>query len=225
MDEAKTLIQMALSAIFSAMLLAAAVGLITLGYMFWGYFSREDAANNRLADYANYTAYDNTIVRGQEVVQLIESNDDIFVAVFNGTNNPAAPNMDYLVTENNSPFFLYVPDEVAGAFQPEKIEIDTDNEAMATAMSVLKDKGGTGITIQNLYNIMDTDHQLYETKSHEELVNSFLTANLCGLPLTSEGIDKNSYAAFKSGLIYANDGTTDVVGVVFVKQAHGTEVE
>ena len=80
-DEAKTLIHMSVSAIIASVFLALAVGTIGIGYILWGYFSRQENAASAMSSYVNFTAYDNSTVRGQEVVQLIEANEDIFDAM------------------------------------------------------------------------------------------------------------------------------------------------
>ena len=89
MDEANTLVNMAITAMLSAMFLGVAVGVIGIGYMMWGYFARQDAANKAMSAYAHFTSYDNTTVRGQEVLQLLENDDNIFVVIMqagSGTN-------------------------------------------------------------------------------------------------------------------------------------------
>lgn len=71
MPEAKSMTHMALTAMFAAMLLAAASALIGVGYMMWSAFSAQSATNERMQQFARYAAFDTASVRGQDVVSLI----------------------------------------------------------------------------------------------------------------------------------------------------------
>ena len=225
MDEAKTLTNMAVNAMLASLFLAAAVGLVTLGYSMWSYFSRQDMANSRMADYANYAAFDNTTVRGQEVLSLIESDPDLFILILNSTNYDITPiHIDDLNIDSNYPIAAiyysdaaFVKDFDLGAIS------NTDNviKTCSNALSAAKD-------IDLKISDLDNKYSLNAMK-HSELVTAF-TSGYAG----AEGICKlgsnrkkegneyadedNSYAAFKSVLVYdETNGTNDVVGIILVR--------
>lgn len=223
MDEAKTLIHMAISVMLTAMIITACVGLIALGYMLWGSFSREDMAKSRLNDYATLSAYDNTVVRGQEVIQLIESNSDIFVVVYDGKYVAGVDkNINMMDIATTDPY-IYCPDEVAGAYLVHNINVNnTDNVTLRNAFAKLKGSD-TSKSLYSIWSNLSEDHKLYTSKEHQTLMNTFLHSKHLGRP-TADDTDDDSFAAFKSGLIYAEDGTTDIVGVVFIRQDIGGDL-
>lgn len=227
MDEAKTLVHMSLSSMFSAMFIAAAVGLIAVGYMLWGSLSRQESANNRLANYANYTAFDNTTVRGQEVIQLIESNKDIFVVIYDCVPDSSKTNIDNQSIET-TPLAKYVPDDVTvQSFTPSNISTENSNDTCKRALEKFKSAGST--TIANLYT--ESGNINLADASHSQLIGYFTTGRTTGStsvtlgkPAVDVNTELNSYAAFKSVLIYADDGTTDIIGILLVRQSPYVEM-
>ena len=220
MDEAKTLVHLSISAIFSAMILAAVVGLISVGYVIWDYFSRQDAANQRMADYANYTAFDNTTVRGQEVMSLMESDLDLFIIFFDGTSD-SSKSIDKMRV-SGSPSYVYYSD-VPGIsdFNFNSIESTTNaNTTCANALSKLKSINKTPS------NVLNNDRCL-NGLSHSAYISKFTDSmNGLGAPAIDNSgniIQSNSYAAFKSTLVYAEDGTTGVAGVILVRADENVE--
>lgn len=222
MDEAKTLVHMSISSIFAAMFLAAAVGLIGVGYMVWSYFSRQEAANQRMADYANYTAFDNTTIRGQEVLGLLESDLDLFVIFCDGkSNNHSIDNMNTI-----TPKFVYY-DNVTGVsdFKLDSIAVTTNvNVTCENALKRIKQQ-----TNKIPSNLFSDNAKVLNNKSHSQLIE-FLTDTTHGMGairLDNNGnvFNTNSYAAFKSTLVYAEDGTTDVVGIILVRADAYVEFE
>lgn len=218
MDEAKTLIHMSVSAMMSAMFLVAALAFIGTGYMIWNYFSRQDAANQRMSDYVNYTAFDNTTVRGQEVIELLESDLDIFVVFLDGTSKTATKSINDMTTGN--PTFIYYT-ETTGVKDFKFNTIQSTDNAITTctnALSKIKSKNSTPESILSASKCLNG-------KSHSELIKVF-TDSVSGLGAKAKtaSTQTNSYAAFKSVLVYAEDGTTDVVGVILVRADANVEV-
>lgn len=221
MDEAKTLVHMSVSAMFASMFIAVAVGLIGIGYMMWAYFSRQDAADQRMSDYANYTSFDNTVVRGQEVLQLIESNDDVFVMILQGD----CSDIKCCDIKSNSKVFLYTP--YSYMYNTDFSNLDTSNEIVtcATSLEYIKDKRRLP-TVDPEYNLGNY--------SHSQLVSLFTHSN--ALQVTPEGsspknikglgdlrtdsngnlVESGSYAKFMSTLVY-DEGTSDIAGVILVR--------
>lgn len=223
MDEAKTLTHMSISAIFASMILAAAVGIIGLGYTMWSYFSRQEAANRRMADYANYTSFDSTTVRGQEVMELLESDLEVFVLFYDGSANGSYTDIDHMNV--GAPTAIAYPD-LAGvkdfrfdtAADGMGIPISTDTLSQALSKTV-----SLGSTPETLISV-----ESLNGKTYDELLKIFTTSASgsgpkLGKPNADPSVETGSYAAFKSLLIYANDGTTDVAGVVLVREHPGIE--
>lgn len=225
MDEAKTLVNMSLSAVFASMFLAAAVGLIAVGHMLWGSLSRQDAANKRLADYANYTAFDNTTVRGQEIISLIESEPDIFIVIYDSTEVQANKTMDDQELKAGI-LAKYVPNNgVVEDFVPGTLNF-TENSVATCERALVKFKSHGNDT--KVINLSGKD---LTSATHEELISHFTNgANnsgdstddslaTLGYPCSANDEDPYRYAAFKSVLVYDSDNTTDIIGILFVRQS------
>lgn len=211
MDEAKSLVHMSVSAIFAAMLIAAAISLIGIGYTIWAYFSRQDSANSRMSEYSNYTAFDNTTVRGQEVMQLISSDLDVFVVILEDTTS-SEHSIDNITSVSSTPIAISTSDSYED-FVPSSIDMSTDNAIVtcSTALSRFQSIGDKLGTLADSRNLKDA--------SHDELVQEFTSGKLAQQAVNSSGslIETNSYAAFKSVLVYDSDNTADVVGIILVR--------
>lgn len=212
MDESKSLINMAVSAMLSAMFIGVAIGSLSIGYMIWAYMSRQDAANLAMSVYANFTSYDNTTVRGQEVLQLIENDEDIFVLILQASAGTSMN--DLSINTGKSAYTWYrgaAKDfELYKAYSQNHTltmnPIPTCERALscvynwATPLSPSAYGGGVN-DISELTNA--------------ELQKLFLDPN-------ELGIGDHDFAAFKSVLIYADDSSCEIAGVVLVKQATET---
>ena len=202
MDEAKTLVHMSVSAIIASVFLAFAVGVIGVGYILWGYFSRQENSSSALASYVSFTAYDNSTIRGQEVIQLIEANEDIFVIIFDGVGT----NADNLSIGYKAASWVK-KGGYASTVQPNTIYGTTNNvPTFANALnkmhsfSNMETGAAAGLAVQNL---VDVDYGFLQSY----MLDQFGTS------------DKN-YAAFKSCLVY-DDKSADVIGVLFVRIPEG----
>ena len=228
MDEAKSLVHMAVTTIFSSMFLYAAVGLISVGLILWAAFSKQDAANQRMENYANYTSYDNTTVRGQEVVQLLESDLDVFVLIYDGTNPVSGDINNMSVGDLRA---VYYPD-VTGVKDFDLTKIDASNSNVTCKNALTKTKSLLG-TPEELGGEPGANQLNLNSYSYSALIKAFTTSNDTwtqrgenGVMLgkltkdaTNTLIESGSYAAFKSVLVYAETGTTDVAGVILVREA------
>ena len=207
MDEAKTLVNMAISAMLSAMFIGAAVGIIGIGYLMWGYFARQDSANNAMEKYSYYTTYDNSTVRGQEVLQLIENNDDIFVIILQAS---AGGNMDILeVSPSNRAYVWYK--SANGAKFPLHTEYIKNTSLTSNSIKTLNN------ALKLVYQWTDPTHPNVGSITDLHGYNSTDLQKIF-LDRTKLGTQDNNYAAFKSVLIYADDSSSEISGVVLVKQ-------
>lgn len=219
MDEAKSLVNMAVSATFAAMFLAAAVGLVALGYALWGFYAREEAANQRLSDYANYSAFDNTTVRGQEVAQLISDADgEFFVMIFNGKDSTTAGevhSIDDMTLDNTDPVAVYTGSSWTEDYVIDIRDTDANCTTIKSALSRMYSNNGLKVSaIKATAQIQIDDSNAWSLTDLQKL---FLDQTKLGNPNT-----QGYYAAFKSTLIYEEDGTADIIGVVLVRQGTST---
>lgn len=236
MDEAKSLVHMSISAMFAAVILTIAMGLMLLGYFMWSYFSRQDAANQRIKDYATYAAFDNTTVRGQEIIQLIEEHsDDIFVVIYSGKSNVVNNNINIDNMSNIGSPIAYMASTNTNSFIYKYVTSDDNytQNSIACLDKALQHLKGIG----SLNSLAASTPNLYgyaSTCNTAKLQECFLTsANNYSLykpvfvdysysPAKVDTDGKCSgpgyYSAFKSCLVYDNDNTTDIVGVIFVQE-------
>lgn len=202
MDEAKTLIHMSVSAIIASVFLALAVGTIGIGYILWGYFSRQENAASAMSSYVNFTAYDNSTVRGQEVVQLIEANEDIFVIIFDGVGSDA----DNLAIGTKAASWVKVGG-YAATIPPNTImntvnSLPTYNNALSKMHNFTNIENGVAVDL-SVYNLVGKDY-------------TYLQAFM----LDQFGTSSKNYAAFRSCLVY-DDNSADVIGVLLVRIPEG----
>ena len=221
MDEGKTLVNMSVSAMFTSMFIAAAIGLIGIGYMMWAYFSRQEAADQRMSDYANYTSFDNTEVRGQEVLQLIESNDDIFVMILQGDSSDS----EYCGIELSAHVFLYAPYDYM--YDNDYSNLDCTNEigTCSESLEYIKNQGKLR-RVTSEYDLGNYSHsQLVSLFTHSDDLQvtpvGSPTQIIKGLGALCEADDGNlvesgSYAKFRSTLVY-DEGTSDIAGIILVR--------
>lgn len=216
MDEAKTLVYNSVSALFTAMLLGAVFALISVGYMMWTYFSRQDAANARLSYYSNLTAYDNQTLSGADVLSLLSHADEYGLFVIFFDSNPGSETVfDNVnsVSWHDQKFVFYDPDGDAAYNLVDPPNFENSLPICDAAVDQVVTMLGSG-SINNLSGATNL-HGL----SKAQLIELFTTNTTDGLgSLTSDG-----YAAFKMALVYANDGTTDVSGIVAVRANVGIE--
>lgn len=207
MDEAKTLVNMAITAMLSAMFLGVAVGVIGIGYMMWGYFARQDAANKAMSAYAHFTSYDNTTVRGQEVLQLLENDDNIFVVIMQAGSGT---NINDMTINTGKKMYLWANNDYNKTFKLKQAYVNNTSltsNAIPTCQRML----------QAIYQWNDPQHpsmgsiEDISDKTDTDLEKLFLDPN-------ELGIGDNDFAAFKSTLIYADDSSSEIAGVVLMKQ-------
>lgn len=217
MDEAKSLVHMSVSAIFAAMLLGAVAGLIALSYLMWGYFSRQDMANSRLSYYSNLTVFDNTTVRGSEVLSLLSEADElgIFILFYN-TNDSTPSNkvLDGINVVAATPYFYCNPNDAAHNIRAKNTSYVNDIPVCQATLAQVQALIPEGRSLGEIKPAaeMNSLNNLYNRSRSQQI--SILTSTL------GSCTQADTYGIFKSTLIYANDGTTDIVGVALTRVAN-----
>lgn len=223
MDEAKSLVNMAVAAMFSAVILMCAVGLIYTGYTMWSLFSKQEQANMIMKEHAQFSAFDNTDVRGQELTSLmLETQGDPFVLVYEMENNANEPTLDYY---SISAATTYTP---MWNLSYETASNSTDN-TVNTAWNLIKSKLQTDgndattisdyVTEKSMYFISWTgDSKLSDVT--EAMKTHFITK---GAFETTRMDDQgnyereNSYGKYHAFLVYDEGNSSDIVGIIAIK--------
>ena len=181
----------------------------------WTYFSRQDAANQRMDYYANLTAYDNQTVGGADVLSLLSHADDygVFVIFLDDTSNATVLDNSNSVSLHSQRYVFFDPDGQGGYSSVKQANyanaIPICNNAINAAYTLL----GSGS--QNMTDLGTSVKNLHG-KTKEELIALFTDSSPNGLGSLTTGVT-DTYSAFKACLIYANDGTTDVAGIALVR--------
>lgn len=217
MNEAKTLTHMAVSVMIGAMILAAAMGLITLGYNIWSMFSKQDLANRRLRDYSTYAAFDNAVVRGQEVVTLIATTEgDPFVVVFKGNfENSDDVTSEWKIIDANTDY--YICNNTTGVVLNKNDNYYTVSDDLANecfkkltgddgADHYLIPEGGT-VSTKN-FDATDGTQPTFESLQNDFVVRTAYTDGGTSVP---------GYAKYHSVLIYDSGSSTDIIGIMLVE--------
>lgn len=220
MNEAKSLVNMSISAIFSTMILSAVLVLMGIGYTMWSYFSRQDAANQRMKDYVNYVAYDDSTIRGQEVVSLIQyaEQEGYFVAIYPNTTGSI---MSSLIPSSTA--HVYIPNTCPWESIKESrtsIPVPPNNSQLQQVYNkVIADIGTTSRSTSsgNSYccfqKLVNSDGTLNYEKLVQAFTNNYSTWTHLGNPN-----GEHTYAAYRSYLVYDSDTSTDVIGFVLLRQ-------
>lgn len=241
MPEAKQLTHMAVTAMLGAMLLGAVVALITLGYNIWGAFSKQEAVNKRVSDYAKYAAFDNTDVRGQDVISLItQTQGELLVFVVGPSSS--ATNVD---NYKNSAF------DLVGLFVND-ISLNSDiNDAngklalvpegtTALGENVTGGQGdGTSVAdlthVNNLSTLFSTSSTSnvpfrinysssdihFGKKPLQEIQAEFLSrAAIWKIidPASAASHSDREYIMYRSNLIYDPATSSEIIGVMFTEK-------
>lgn len=224
MEEAKTLVHHALTAMFAVLILGAVMGLITLGHMMWSAFSNQDAANTRLREYAKYSAFDGTTVRGQEIVALLhDTQGSPWVLIADESNAPI--NIIFTVADASYSF----TDPIVGAQVQAEVSnvISHDFTKNKSILTLAKD-------LSTFVANIDGNARIHESGSYEKTAMNFSSSN--SRPTYSEiqewflergaiasksaenpeGI--SGYLPYKSYLVYEDSVTTDIIGIILVEQ-------
>lgn len=103
MDEAKSIVMMIVSVIIASSVLAASALLISYSNETWAVMQRQQTNNAAMHDYAKYAAYDNTEVKGSDIISFInETRGYPFTMVIPLTVDPPSSGFVANTTDNNA---------------------------------------------------------------------------------------------------------------------------
>ena len=217
MDEAKSLIHHALAAMFASLILVAVMSLITLGNMMWRAFADQAESNRRLEEYAKYAAFDNQEVRGQDIISLIHDTVGTpFIAIVGPSSTNHNQYMPIHTTFTNTDLGFNLKNtftslglqgmgniETLGDFAE---EIDTNFDPNNPINKVMNDDPNNPETLPKIINNCSHNTPLSYTELQAWFLNrGYLHSNVSG------------YMPYKSYLIYEDDYSTDIVGILFIE--------
>lgn len=206
MDEAKTLVQHFLSALFGVLVLAAVVALLTVGNLLWRALSRQDDANRTLKEYAKYSAFDGTTVRGQDVIALLhDTQGDPFVIIADKDNKPVLTAINGVTKDFDAANY------------------DDDSHDMGAL--VLKDTLiGQNPTRLDCLGNSNTKHLIYMDGTTDETTwytPEYAKVQQWFLDRGQEASGVSGYLEYKSYIIYDGGSSATIVGFILVEQQGG----
>ena len=196
MDESKELIGMAVSVLIAVMILSGVMALITLSYSMWNMFSQQDLSNRKMKEYINYASFDDTTIRGQEVVSLISSTHGTpFIVIYeNDGATPLAASFD----------------NVSIKFVAQNENYHTSHTNLDSKLGLILGRHGAPIPISDeIYSASERWNFSEATPSMENLQNFFL-----GRGALPENGGQPRYCGYESCIIYASDSSTDIAGIL-----------
>ncbi|MCM1215117.1 MAG: hypothetical protein NC548_11425 [Lachnospiraceae bacterium] len=207
MEEAKSLVHMAITALFAALILAAVLALITLGNIIWRAFSNQNDANRRMREYSKFSAFDGTEVRGQDVIALLH-------------DTQGSPYI--LIVDQSYKPIMTACDDVSG-LDALNSSIPTTPNASDEVVSILASVCGgqtklvNGVASEiaaspNKY-VACYDYSTTAVAPTYSAVQEFFLAR--GEKLS--GV--SGYTKYKSYILYDGDNTTDIVGILMKELA------
>ena len=221
MSEAKTLVHLAITAMFGAVILSCALGLIYVGYNIWSLFSKQEQVNKIMQDHAQYSAFDHTVVRGQEVLSLISATKgELFIlCIGDDSADPTKFTREFVVYNPNS-----LPpcnwSELDITAKNNSIAYDNFSAATATThdssvtdfIESFATSVGTGLSWQfggaTEPSLEDIQKNLINQGTY------ILKKAEGGTPNTETG-----YAKYNSFLVYESADSSDIVGIILVKDS------
>lgn len=217
MEEAKTLLHHALSALFAVLILAAIMALIGLGNLMWRAFSKQADANLRMKEYAKFSAFDGTTVRGQDVIALLhQTQGSPFVVICN--NSGGVVNM--IATDVDSDYDIHTCVSATPTALPTVI-IGNYCEAVLAVQGLAGGTDAFDVSIKGYLNTdNNTDSKSYINYSaadvfrYDEMQEWFLAR---GAIVSGEA----GYLPYDSYLLYDSEDSTDIVGVILYERTGG----
>lgn len=229
MEEAKTLVHHALTALFAVLILGAVMSLISLAYMMWSAFSKQDAANLRLRDYAKFSAFDNTDVRGQDIIALLHNTQGspwvLIVKEKDGDYTPI--NLVFTMPDSSMSFDAALKDaQNDTTVQAVLSDNDIASKSILTIASNL-----TGVTETDI----DGDKPLHDESSATEVYEKTAMNFSSSVSRPSYAVIQEwflargakvggaaGYLPYKTYLVYADSLTTEIAGVIVVEGKGGS---
>ena len=231
MEEAKTLLHHALTAMFAVLILGAVMSLISLGYMMWSAFSKQDATNQRLKDYAKFSAFDNTEIRGQEVIALLHNTQGSpWVMVIEetketstGTYKYEPVNIIFTIADSSIVFNDSVINAQSSTIVEERLkDSKIKNKSILSLASTLSGKVEADIKGDTL--LYKPNEPLHKQKtamnftsdasrpSYSEIQQWFLDRGAL-----ASGGSVGGYLPYTSYLVYEDSNSTDIMGIIVIE--------
>ena len=231
MEEAKTLLHHALTAMFAVLILGAVMSLITLGYMMWSAFSKQDATNQRLKDYAKFSAFDNTEIRGQEVIALLHNTQGSpWVMVIEekkvATTGPytyTPVNIIFTIADSSITFNDSVINAQFSDIVQKRLKADDiKNKSILSLASTLSGTAADSIDGSTpLYKHLEPLHKKKTAMnftsdasrpSYSEIQQWFLDRGAL-----ASGGSVGGYLPYTSYLVYEDSNSTDIMGIMVIE--------
>lgn len=208
MDEAKTLVQHFLSALFGVLVLAAVVALLTVGNLLWRALSRQDDANRTLKEYAKYSAFDGTTVRGQDVIALLhDTQGDPFV----------------IITDKDYKPVLTACNGVTKDFDADDYDDDTHDKGAEVLRQTLVGQSPS-TRLDSLGNTNSAAHAIYMegTSTSATWYNpEYAKIQQWFLDRGQAASGVSGYLEYKSYVLYDGGSSATIVGFILVEQQGG----
>lgn len=221
MSEAKTLVHMAITAMFGAVILSCALGLIYVGYNIWSLFSKQEQVNKIMQDHAQYSAFDHTVVRGQEVLSLISATKgELFIlcigddskdlnkftrefVVYNPNSLPPCAWQDLDITAKNN----------SNAY--DKFSDATVNNQDSSVTDFIKTFAESGDALKWEFG------GATEEPSLEDIQKNLINQGTYTLKKDADGTstEELGYAKYNSFLVYESADSSDIVGIILVEDS------
>ncbi len=176
--------------LFAIIVLALFASILNLSSRAWETLEAQDTASQNIKDYAAYAAYDDNLIRGQEMVNLISStHGDPFVIVMDSSNTVLVTSYTDVTKGMTS--------DVINCTQPSKYpELEAARTRLAMLLTPSSNVGGLSLTYWDHTNNTVTNTNLQDWFLHR---------------------GGDSYKAYQTCLIYDSPDSTTVVGILAVE--------
>lgn len=187
MTEAKSIWVIVLEVIIALAFLGTIMTVLRISYKLWDNYELSKQNEGIIRNYAEYAAYDNTTIRGQDLVTLIASTQgDPFVVVTDATGSPLCASFD-----------AYTGDyELSGS-------CFRDALASSAASSLISSGKVTSLVGGDMWDCSRTP------LSATQVQEFFLEGNGTSNP--------GNYQAFETSIVYAGEGMTEIIGIIAVR--------
>lgn len=176
--------------LFAIVILALFARVWDISGKMWDIFATQDAASQNMKDYAAYVAYDDSIIRGQEMINLISgTKGDPFVIIMDGSGNVAVTSFNEVTCD----MVLSI--------------------AECTTESRLAKLEEARIALHTLMSVHGSVRALSDT-SWDHTNRTVTNANVQNWFLHRGG---DSYKAYQTCLIFDGPGSSTVAGVLAVE--------
>lgn len=205
MDEAKSLVHMAMTALFGVLILAAVLALITVANLVWRAFSKQNDANRSLREYAKYSAFDGTEVRGQDVISLLHDTQGspYVLMVYKRDGSYHTRMVAYNDTESTTTLNNSIP---------------TTPGSDDTVRTILGNVcGGLTVTISDVINSLPSggsDVAAAFDYTSSALAPRYSDVQEFFLERGNFRSGVSGYLKYKSYVLYDGDNSTDIVGIL-----------